>query len=231
MAKKQTKTAVKVVKESDAPKGTLGVIDGYKDQFVSINLKMETYFGLGLRDGGQKKLWLSPENYFDLVPEDLTDKEREQLGFAISSGKIVLGKVWIPPLDKDKGVIDKYVKALSDSLGLTKEFKEKMVNLFRYKEEGNYTALEIYKAMLEKEEKTRSRPDFLTYLKDAINAYVGPVQLVEDFPDDPGNYSVVIDDGVVVSSDRKEKPDPGKLDFKGFDDPERRSEMITKALS
>lgn len=210
--------------------GTLGIINNYKDQFVSINLKKATYFGLGENEDQSKKLWLSPENYFDLVPDNLTNEEVEALGVAISDDKVVLGKVWLPPVDKDKKVIKKYLSMLSEATVLTEEFKEKIVSLFRYKEEGHYTALEIFKAMLDKEKKTRDRPTFVAYLNDAIGAYIGPVQLVQDYPDDPDNYSVVIDDGVIVSTDRKEKPKADALEFKGFDNPERRSEVITKAL-
>ncbi len=224
MAKRKAAKAVK-------KPGTLGVINDYKDQFVSINLKVETYFGLGEREDGTKKLWLSPENWFDMVPDDLTESEIGQLGVAIQNSTVVLGKIWIPVIDKDKKVLDKYIRMLSDYTGLTQEFKDVIVSLFRYKEEGNYTALEIFKAMLEREKKTRNRPTFVAYLNDAIGSYIGPVQLVEDFPDDPDNYSVIIDDGIVVASDRKENPKPDAFDFKGFEDPERRSEMITKALS
>lgn len=209
--------------------GTLGAIDNYKDQFVSINLKKTTYFGLG-NDEGEMKLWLSPENWFDKMPENLTNKEADQIAQGIADGRIVLGQVWMPPVDKKKEVLDKYVKLLSEYPGLTPEFKEIIISLFRYKEEGNYTALEIFKAMLDKEKNTRNRPPFIAYLNDAIEAYVGPVQLVQDYPDDPENYKVTIDAGVVIASDREEKPEPNEFDFKGFDDPDHRSKVITEAL-
>lgn len=214
-------------KSEEEPK--LGYTSGFAGEKISINLKHRTYFGLGEEE--DMKIWLSPENWSDTVPEGLSKEEVSILEKLISSGDLVLGEKWIPPVDKDKEVLNKYVSLLSDTQHITEDFKSKIRELFRYKQQGHYTALEIFEAMLEDEKKRRRRVAFITYLQEAIDNYIGPVQLVQDYPDDPENYYVTVDQGTkqVTSSSKKELDSSG-LEFKGLDDPSIRLDKIEEAL-
>jgi hypothetical protein len=208
----------------------LGYTNGYAGAELSINLKQQTYFGLGDPEEGMK-FWLSPENWCDVVPEGLTEKEITSIETAIKAGELVLGKKWIPVVDKEPLVLEGYVNLLDENHTITEEFRETIRDLFRHKVKGNYTALEIFDAMIEHEKKKRRRQPFIVFLQAAIDNYAGPAQLVQDYPTDPDNYSVTIDpvSKQVVSSNNKNSSS-SKLDFKGLDDPSIRNSKIEEAL-
>jgi hypothetical protein len=193
-------------------------------------MKAANYFGVGAE---RPKLWLSPENWCDRVPDNLNDKEAEQIANALRDKRIVLGKEWIPPLDKDEKVLEKYLNHLDSCIRADDKFKDPLKSLMLYKKEGNYTALEIYRAMLAREKTKRNRPDVLQFLDEACNHYIGPVSLVEDYPDDPDNYKVTIDQSTmrVVDSTKKDRKPEDFGELKGLDDPKERAERIGNALN
>jgi hypothetical protein len=216
-----------------------GVINNYAGQYVSINLAKNNYFGVG-EDGKRPKLWLSQENWFDKIPEGLTASEAEIIHQALEDGTIVFDKCWLPPFTKDTDVLKKYIGLLSRTNRLAEDFKEKIRTLFRYKKEGNYTALEIFQAMLVSEKENRRRAEFIAYLQEAIDNYSGPTYLVEDYPEDPYNYEATIDPitmKVVTSTRKPDMPtepaplrSPDGREPKKLDDPELRARKIDSVL-
>lgn len=184
----------------------LGQVKNYSGQTISLNQKIASFFGIGERDNGQKKIWLNADQWCVAVPSDLTNEEVTQLDKAMSNGVIVLGRELIPALEKDKSVKEKYAKIIADARYLDEEIKDPFRYLVRAKQDGNYTALEIITYVLEQERSTRSRPNFMQFLQEAINHYDGPAFLIEDYPEDPNNYtvSVDLDNMTVVEDSRKE---------------------------
>jgi hypothetical protein len=207
----------------------LGIINDHAGKEISINLKKRIYFGLG-DNPNKKKLWLSPENWYTTLPDDLTPKEASMISQAIRSGDLIWGKTWIPPIDKDKKVMQRYLTLVKNARGLDQEFKDQMVALHRHKKDGNYTALEIFRKMLDQEVATKNRGNFISYLKEGISNYDGPVFLVEDFPDDPGNFEVAIDTNTMQAVHNDPEKRYTSLEFQGLDDPNARSEALNNAL-
>lgn len=222
----------------------LGVVNNYAGMFVSLNMKKTNYFGVGEK---APKIWLSFTNWCDQIPEGLTDIETKHIWQALKEELIVEGKQWIPALDKDQGLLKEYISCLSDFTRADDEkFKAIVKDLFQKKTAGNYTSLEIFRAMLAKEKSGRNRPGFLTYLQDACdNCDQRKEQLVQDFPDDPHNFSIEIDpDTMNVVSTTKKVPIPDrerslldplpeakeKREFKGLDDPVERAKKIESIL-
>ena len=215
--------------------GKLGVFNNYAGQFVSLNMKQTTYFGLGQTDTGQNKLWLSSDNWCDKVPESLTDQETMLLSQAIQQGKVVMGKKWLPALKKDTEVKTKYVGLLRQYRSCTDQFKNHIRAIVLKKHEGNYTPTEIVRAMLAAENAAGARTDFLVFLKDALSHCTGPVSLVEDFPTDPENYSVTIDpvSMQIIDTTKKRKAEAeviASVPSGPLDDPEERSAKIESAF-
>jgi len=233
MANEQKKV-VKVTRNqsNDSPSkkentGVLGVMNSYKGQFISLNMKVAPFFGIGTLEDGSNKIWLSANNWFDQVPDNLTEEEVDMLTRAIRDKKVILGKRWIPAIDKDKEVKNKYIKHVKSFKFCTEEFKDIVRGLVRRKKEGNYTAIELLRAMIETERAANNRPDFVKYLEDAIDHCSGPVSLVEDYPTDPENFTVTIDPltkQVVESTKKIKEPTMS-------DDPVTRSAKIEDALN
>ena len=210
----------------------LGQLSNYAGEVISLNMKRTSIFGIG-DNVDAPKIWLTTESWCAKVPDGLTDAEANILATNIANGTVVVGKQWIPALDKDKSVMAKYLGFLDEhrtiSANPKDKFKQIIINLMQHKKEGNYTALEIYRAMLAKEKRTKNRTPFLTYLQQAIDHYIGPVQLVEDFPEDPDNYTVTIDPltNSIISTDKKNLTPPAD---KTFSNPKARSAAIDKVL-
>ena len=177
----------------------------YVGKFISLNMKKASFFGVGEREDGTNKVWLSSSNWCDQIPEDINNQDLNTIIYALNSETIVFGKEWIPALEKDENVKTKYISYLTATRVCDNQFKDKIRHLVSHKKEGNYTALEILREMIKKEKEGRSRPDFLNFLNDAIDHYVGPVSLVQDYPDDPENFSVEIDpiSKTIVSTTKK----------------------------
>lgn len=213
--------------------GTLGVINNYAGQFFSLNMKKTNFFGVGERENGMKKLWLSPENWVDQAPDDLTEEDIDIIANSLRAGTIVVGKRWLPPLDKEPEIKKQYLSLLRESSSCTEEFKSKIRSLVAYGDHGNYTAKEILNAMVSKEKEGRNREPFITFLEDGLSHYHGPELLVEDFPEDPDNFTIEIDPStmkVISSTRKKESTEKSMTAFRGLDNPAERSASIDKAL-
>ncbi|RMG69768.1 MAG: hypothetical protein D6710_08255 [Nitrospirae bacterium] len=200
----------KVVTTSDDNDTTspIGVVGSLAGQIVSINMKQGPCWGIRVNEEGKTPVFLSPEQWYAKLPDDLTIEEEGIVNKAIQSGQIVLGKKWLPAITKGKGVKERYLAIVERNDMLTPQVKQPFIDLVKKQYEEGWTALEILVYCKEQEMKKRSRVHWLAFLQEAINNYSGPVQLVQDFPDDPENYEVTIDPvtKTVVSDSRNPEP-------------------------
>lgn len=183
----------------------LGIINNYAGAVVSLNQKKAPYFGVGMMDHGKFKVWLSKRAWCVQLPNNLTDKEADQIRLAISSGLLIEGKVYMPTVEKDPKVLAKYLTLIKNNHTLDSRSKAPFQQLVLQKQDGNYTAIEILSECLRSEEATRRRPTWIAFLNDAIKAYDGPLMVVEDYKDDPEAYQVTIDmsNGIIIEDSRK----------------------------
>jgi hypothetical protein len=208
----------------------LGQINNFADTVVSINLKKASFWAVGKTDNGFK-IELNATQWAGRIPDNLTESEVALVDKAIGSNIIIIGKKYIPPIDKETGVKDKYLKLCMAS-PCTAEAKQPFIDLVRKKKEGGWTALGVLSYVKSKDAETRSRSDWQVFLQDGINAYDGPVKLVEDFTDDADNYEVVIDPvtKTIVSDTRKED---GQFNIPvgvvpSLDEQEKREKLLDK---
>lgn len=197
----------------------IGQINNYAGVVISLNQKAGSYFGLGTpskdpaSNSAQFKVWLTPKDWCAVIPPGLTDPEVTQLQNAIKSGLVILGKQYMPAAVKDPGAIQKYIDIMKYAPMLDNKAKQPFISLVNKKSDGNYTALEILNACLREEESSRHREVWISFLKDGIKAYNGPDILVQDFSDDPGNYTVTLDpSSLTVIDDSRKDNKPAKLD-------------------
>ena len=138
----------------------IGAIDNYVGQELSLNMKVVSYLGIGTPGkspegppGVNFKLWFCKDNWCQTVPEDLSPEEVSQIDSAINSGKLIIGKEWIPTIDKDPNILVQWRNDLKSSRMLDDKFKEKFRHLVKAKSEGNYTAHEILQTLIADETK------------------------------------------------------------------------------
>lgn len=179
-----------MAKQQKQNQATIGYINNYAGTVVSLDMRKSTYFGVGKTETGFK-LWLSKANWCDTIPEGLSDEEVRTIELALQGGVIVMGEHWIPSVEKDKTVLAKYMELSRKPL--SEANKKPFRDLVLKKKEGGYTAQEILEYVSSVETKTTKRIPWLIFLKAGIDTYEGPVQLVQDFPDDPLNKRVSID--------------------------------------
>jgi hypothetical protein len=170
----------------------LGTIENYAGLSLSLNMKKGSFFSIG-EPGKPMQFKLTPDDWHRVVPKGLSDMESAQITQALNSGRVKIGQVLMPPIVKDASVIVKYMNIMKQSATLTEEIKETFRTLVAFGKEGGYTALEILNECLEYAQKYRKGTPWVSFIDAGIDAYEGPDQLVQDFPDDPGNYEVVID--------------------------------------
>ena len=182
----------------------LGAINNFAGTEVSLNLKKASYWGLG-DDKRGKVFWLSSESWSGVIPDDVSSEDAAKIASAFASGTLVMGREWIPALDKDKTVLRKYEQVLNDHKYITDEFKDTWRDLLNRKNVGNYTAREIISHCITLERKLRNRKPQIEWLEAALDYYEGPDFLVQDFPNDPDNYEATVDPttATIVSSTRK----------------------------
>jgi len=210
VSKKTVKKTEPKVEQLAAP---LGRLDGFAGVVVSLNMEKQAYFGVG-EPNKDMKLWLTSENWCAKVPQGLSESETKQIEWGLATGSIVQGKKWLPAVRKVAGTKESYADIVLKSRQMNDDAKRPFINLVRKESEGGYTALEILTHCLEQERSSRSRQVWIAFLQEAINHYEGPVQLVEDYPDDPENYEVFIDPNTkTVLADSKEgEKDKLKID-------------------
>ena len=178
----------------------LGQINNYAGQTISLNQSVAAYFGVG--EGSKPIIWLNKNNWCATVPSNLTSIEVKAIDDGMSTGKIVLGKEWIPALVKDSSVRDKYKNVVLNSRYLTDEVKDQFRELVLKKRDGNYTASEIISYAMNSERSSRGRTNYLTFLQEALEHYDGPAELVSDGPPTPEGF-VGTDEMLIVEDDTK----------------------------
>lgn len=162
------------------PNERLGVLNNLSNKYISLNPKKATYFGVKKSKANSWTIWLSPNQPYAIVPNDLSYEETQQITKGLSNGLIVPGKVKIPVIDQDKTVKTKYINLIKKANSLDVITKKQFVELVKKNKEGGYTAMEIMVDALNVERTTRNRIEFVKFLEDGISYCTGPVSLVQD---------------------------------------------------
>jgi hypothetical protein len=161
---------------------------------ISINLKANTYFGVG-------PIWLTPENYWCVVPEGLSRDHYDTIAKSIQNGTIVLGKVFLPPVEKASNILDKYWLAIERNGFDNKKTKTDFSMLIKRGSDSGWTALEIVNYCLEKENAGRRRKEVIRLLEQVIKNYDGPLRLYDPPDNAQGIKKVTITpDGVMTAT-------------------------------
>lgn len=177
-----------VVSDTPAPQKINNSLVGKE---ISINLKKETYFGLG-------NIWLTPDAYWCTIPDNMTPEQYNIIDKSLQAGTIVLGKVFIPPIDKASNTLEKYWLMIKESGLESKKAKSEFAMLIKRGSDSGWTALEIVNYCIEKETKGRKRKDVLRLLEQVAKNYDGPVRLYDPPDEAEGVKKVTINpDGSV----------------------------------
>jgi hypothetical protein len=161
---------------------------------ISINLKATSYFGIG-------PIWLTPENYWCTVPDNLTYGEYDTIAKSIRNGTVVLGKVFIPPVEKASNILDKYWLMIERNGFDNKKTKTDFSMLIKRGSDSGWTALEIVNYCLEKENSGRRRKEVIRLLEQVIKNYDGPLRLYEPPDREEGIKKVTITpDGTMTAT-------------------------------
>ena len=176
----------------DPPRAT--VVNSLSGKEISINLKATSYFGVG-------PIWLTPENYWCVVPDTLTYEEYATLSKSLQNGTVVLGKVFVPPVEKASNVLEKYWLAIERNGFDNKKTKTDFSMLIKRGSDSGWTALEIVNYCLEKENSGRRRKEVIRLLEQVIKNYDGPLRLYEPPDSDQGIKKVVVTaDGTIKAT-------------------------------
>lgn len=154
-------------------------------KIISLNLKKETYFGIS-------NIWLTPERYWATVPDNLSDQDYAIIAKSLEHNKLVLGKTYIPPIDKVSNICEKYWELLSKSGFDSKDTKAAFSTLVRKGQDSGWTAVEIAQFCLEKEQKARKREGVVKLLTQLIKSYDGPIQLWDPPEESEGIKKVIV---------------------------------------
>jgi len=160
-------------------------------QTISINLKRNSYYGVG-------DIWLSPENYWATIPNGMSAQEYEIITNSLMSGTIVEGKIFIPPVDKISNIPEKYWSIIARTGFETKEAKNEFSALIRKGADSGWTAIEIAQFCLGKENAGAKRTRVVNLLTQLIKNYQGPIQLYDPPDNKEGIKKVTVKaDGTV----------------------------------
>lgn len=181
--------------ELQVPVITIGGKNSLTGKTISINLKKLAFFGVG-------PIWLTSTKYWCTIPDNMSNKDYELINKAIKEGQVVLGKKFIPPVDKIESVIDEYWLEIKAS-GVGRKTKEKLRKLLKLGSDGFFTPIEILNACIAKEQAYKNRNDVIALLKEAMNNYDGPVQLYDPPEEEEGIRKVLIKDGAIIGVDAK----------------------------
>lgn len=140
----------------------------YAGRKIALNQKVETFFGVG-----NKKIWLSPQNYTCVVPENLTAEETDVLKTAISQSKVLLDSdKYIAPIERSDSVLSEYFDFIKQ-YGLDIADKKsrsvaKFRQLVRMKIDRNWSAKEIIRFCIEQEKKYKNRDKVIKLLNNVL---------------------------------------------------------------
>lgn len=159
-------------------------------QTISINLKKDSYFGVG-------DIWLTQKNYWAKIPAGLTPAAYEVIRRALSSGLIVLGKKYLPQVEKNKSTVDSFWKLIQDqknNISVHKTTIEQFRNLLKKQSVEGWTVTEIVSFCKAKERESKNREHVLLFLKNVADMYEGPITLTEEPSEQEGKKTVLPQD-------------------------------------
>jgi hypothetical protein len=169
---------------SDAPK-VMGITNSLQGKEISLNLKKESYFGVG-------SIWLTPENYWCVVPDELSYADYTIIDKAIASGTLIIGKAYIPPVEKASNVLEKYWLLIEKNGFDNKKAKTDFSMLIKRGVDSGWTALEIVNYCLDRENKGKRRKEIIRLLDQVAKNYEGPLRLYEPPDEAQGIKKVTI---------------------------------------
>lgn len=161
-------------------------------KIISLDLRKDSYFGVG-------NIWLTQKNYWAKIPAGLTPAGYDVIRRALQSGLIVLGKKYIPQVEKNKSTIEDYWKLIQSSRNngsISKDTIEQFKNLLKKKTTEGWTVTEVVAYCKAKERESRNREHVLTFLKSVEAMYEGPLSLTEEPSDQEGIKNVPVTDNV-----------------------------------
>ena len=161
-----------VVPSLDSLPRAVKVTNSMAGREVSINLKVNSYFGVG-------PIWLTPENYWCVIPEGLSREDYDIIARSIQNGTLVLGKVFVPPVEKASNVLEKYWLSIERSGFDNKKTKTDFSMLIKRGSDSGWTALEVVNYCLEKENSGKRRKEVIRLLEQVAKNYDGPLRLYE----------------------------------------------------
>lgn len=148
-----------------------------KGKTISLNQKVQSHFGIG-------PIWLNCTNYSAVIPNDISYEHEEIVKKALSSGTLVEGKKYIPPIDKNKDVLNEYWHLIK-TFGLepTNNKSESVIKFRKLLKNGvdrNWTAKEISSFCIEQEKKYKNRERVIKLLNDVYKNSDCPTTLLEE---------------------------------------------------
>lgn len=172
-------TAIENINLAVSSLNTVSITKSLKGKTVSLNQKLESFFGTS-----NKSVWLGPKSYFTVVPETATVEEEIEINKAIDAGILVEGQKYLPPIDKDKAVLQEYWNLIK-TYGLTpgdpkcKSFP-KFSKLLKKPIDRNWTAKEITNYCILEETKYKNRQKIIDLLKAVHKNSDCPNSLLEE---------------------------------------------------
>ena len=180
--------------DNDSPPQQAKVLSSLAGQDISIDLTRRAYFGVG-------DIWLSPDNYWCTVPDNMTSAQYAIIDSCLQNGSIHLGKTFIPPMNKASDVPEKYWVSIERNGFDNKKAKADFALLLRRGHDQGWTALEIVNFCLEKERAGKNRKNILALLTQTSKYYDGPMTLWDPPDTKEGIKKVIIKpDGTVVAT-------------------------------
>lgn len=168
---------------------------------ITLNTKKESFFGVDGTD-----IWLTPQNHWATVPENLDNVIYSRIQSAIEAGTIQIGDHFIPPIDREeKSLKDVYelIKA-SPANGLSKNARQKLISISRQGAYEGYTVKEVISFCLNKERSDKNRKDIIRILTEAYADNVGPEVMYQEPTEEEGIKKVtILSDGSAIFTNSK----------------------------
>jgi hypothetical protein len=180
MAKKKEQTVEELIQNIDlsvAQGGAVTHTSSLVGKTFSLNQKKSVIFGVG-------DIWLDTKNYKVTITKELSVEHHDIFRKAISAGTLVEGDVKIPPVDKDKAVLEEYWHLIK-TYGLSPtDNKSKSTpafrKLLRIGEDRGWTAKEIAKYCMAREKESKNRENIIRLLKELHRNSECPETFSED---------------------------------------------------
>ena len=147
-----------------------------KGKTVSLNLKRESFLGIG-------SMWLTPKNYTATVPDNLTPAQEKQVRQSLDLGILVEGDIYIPPIDRRDSVLEEYWQLVKlyglDAADPKSKSMPAFRKLLKMGVDRNWTAKEVAKYCIKQETAFKNREKVLKLLQDLHKNSLCPDTLLE----------------------------------------------------